>query len=290
MPFDRAILETAIQASGGGKQPEDQVNGLLVKLRALEAADGRYGALLNALANVNDEGNLRSLIFEATFAYQFEAAGMVLEYEVKQAPGQPSSIDFRLNATSGQSVFFELRLLQQDQATADEIATQLRTNKQYAVMKDGRAEADEIIRLQSIILAKVQKPDGTPIKFFDAGPGVVNIVVVAISDILLETADMYDCILSMYGDSEVPVLCRRGVFGMFQDVKDADPAEFQAFGARFGHAKGILHGVLFLFRPRGSGVLDYQLQQFLVWNRALVSQMSVTALEEQMAQALPKKE
>ncbi|MFM0347306.1 hypothetical protein [Paraburkholderia sp. RL17-347-BIC-D] len=289
MPFDRATLEAAIEALGGGKQPDDQVGGLLVKLHVLEAA-GRYGPLLVALANANDESNFRSLVLETTFAYQFEASGMALDYEVKQVPDQPSSIDFRLSATSGESVFFEVRLLQQDRATVDEIAAQLKANKQYAVVKDGRAEADEIIRLQSTILAKVQKPDGTPIKFLQAGPGVVNIVVVAISDILLETADTYDCVLAMYGNSEVPEPCRRGMFGMFQDVKDADPPDFRAVAARFAHLKGILHGVLFLFRPRGAGVLDYQLEKCIVWNRGLVSVESVTALAGQIARALPAKE
>lgn len=289
MPFDRTTLEGAIQAFGGGKQPDDQVEGLLAKLHVLEAK-GRYGLLLNALADTNDESNFRSLVLEATFAYQFEVAGMALEYEVRQAPDQPSSVDFRLNATSGESVFFEVRLLQQDQATANDIAAQLKANKQYVVVKDGRAEAVDIIRLQSTILSKVQKSDGTPIKFLKAEPGVVNIVVVAVSDILLGTPDMYDCVLAAYGDSEVPEPCRRGVFGMFQDVKDADTAELQAFATRFEHCKGILHGVLFVFRPHGAGVLAYNLQQVMVWNRSLVSRTLGTSLMEQMARALPAKE
>ncbi|KWD09202.1 hypothetical protein WM34_31690 [Burkholderia ubonensis] len=187
MPFDRNVLEAAIEAFGGGKQSDDQVDGLLVKLDTLEVT-GHYGPLLNALSHANDEGNLRSLVLEATFAYQFEAAGMPLEYEVKQVPDQPSSIDFKMTTTSGKSVFFEVRLLQEDLATANEIATQLKANNQYTALKDGRAEADDIIRLQSIILSKVQRRDGTPIKFLLAGPSVVNIVVVAISDILLGTA------------------------------------------------------------------------------------------------------
>lgn len=81
-------------------------------------ATGRYDPLFNALAQANDESNFRSLILEATFSYQFEAAGMPLEYEVKQALDQPTPIDFKMNATSGESVFFEVRLLQGDLATA----------------------------------------------------------------------------------------------------------------------------------------------------------------------------
>ncbi|WP_157656419.1 hypothetical protein [Burkholderia ubonensis] len=77
---------------------------------------------------------------------------------------------------------------------------------------------------------------------------------------------------------------------MFQDVKDADTAEFQAFSTRFEHCKGILHGVMFVFRPRGAGVLAYNLQQVMVWNRSLVSRTLGTSLMEQMARALPAKE
>lgn len=65
MPFDGNVLETAIEAFGSGKQSDDQVDGLLLKLDTLEAT-GHYGPLLNALSHANDEGNLRSLLLEAT--------------------------------------------------------------------------------------------------------------------------------------------------------------------------------------------------------------------------------
>lgn len=77
---------------------------------------------------------------------------------------------------------------------------------------------------------------------------------------------------------------------MFQDVKDAGTAEFQAFATRFEHCKGILHGVLFVFRSRGAGALAHNLQQVMVWNRSLISRALGTSLMEQMAWALPAKE
>jgi hypothetical protein len=288
MPIDRPTLEGAIKASGGAQQPDDQVDGLLAKLRALEAT-GRYGALFKTLVKTNNKSNFLAFLLEATFAHQFETVNMPLEYEVKQTPDHPSSIDFKLASKSGDKVFFELQLQQQDQPTANVIARQLAAGPVYAVEKNGDSEVGEIFRLQSTILRKVQKADGTPIKFLQDGHGIVNIVVVCISDILLGTSDVYDCILSMYGDSEVPEHCRRGVFGLFQDPKAGDTEEFQSRAAKYAHIRRTLHGVLFIFRPDGSGVLDYRLQQFMVWNRNLLSKTQASLLMEQIAVALPVK-
>lgn len=289
MPIDRTTLEGAIKASGGAQQPSDQVDGLLTKLQTLEAT-GRYDALLKTLAKVNDKSNFLAFLLETTFAHQFEAAKMPLEYEVKQATDQHSSIDFKLTGKTADTVFFELQLQQQDQPTANDITKQLKANAFYAVVKDGAGEANDIFRLQSTILRKVQKPDATPVKFLRAGPSIVNIVVVCISDILLGTPDAFDCLLTLYGDPEVPEHCRRGVFGLFQDANGGDTEEIKARAAKYAYVKNTLHGVLFIFRPKGSGVLDYQLQQVMVWNRKLVSKDQAARLTEQIAAALPTKE
>ena len=286
MPIDRPTLEAAIHASGGAQQPDDQVDGLLAKLQVLEAM-GRYGALLKTLVNVNEKSNFFSFLLEATFAYQFEAAGMPLTYEVKQVSNQSTSIDFRLSAKTGESVFFELRLIQQDKGTADDIAKQLAVGSGYAVEKDGEGETVDIFRLQSTILSKVQRPNGTPIKFLQTGQGVVNIVVVCISDILLGAPDAFDCILTMYGDPAVPAHCRRGVFGLFQDVTTGSPEIHHVHAKKYTHIKKTIHGVLFLFRANESGVLDYHLQQNLVWNRRLVSPEQDEPLTKQIEAAMP---
>ncbi|WP_454730873.1 MULTISPECIES: hypothetical protein [Cupriavidus] len=288
MPIDRPILEAAIKASGGADQPDDQVDGLLAKLHALEVT-GRYGALFNTLARANDKSNFLAFLLEATFAYQFETAGMPLEYEVRQDSGQTSSIDFRLAGATGDAVFFELRLQQQDKSTADDIAKQLAAGQNYVAMKHGDDEAEEIFRLQSTILSKVQKSDGTPVKFLKVVPGVVNIVVICISDILLGMPDGFDCKLAMYGDPDVPEHCRRGVFGLFQDTNAGDSEEIRTRAAKFQHIKATLHGVLFLFRPNGVGALDYQLQQVMVWNRSLVSKTQASTLMGQFSAAIPAK-
>ncbi|MCX8492445.1 MAG: hypothetical protein ORN54_15415, partial [Cyclobacteriaceae bacterium] len=187
------------------------------------------------------------------------------------------------------TVYFELQLQQQDKPTSDGINKQLETGPSYSVVKDGPGEAGDIFRLQSTILRKVQKPDGTPVKFSHVGPGILNIVVVCISDILLGMPDIFDCLLTLYGDSEVPGHCWRGVFGLFQDANIADTDEFRARAVKYAHVKSTVHGVLFLFRPKGSGGLDYQLQQIMVWNRCLASADQAKGLTEQISEALPVK-
>jgi len=285
MPIDRPTLEAAIKASGGAEQPADQLDGLLAKLLALEAT-GRYGALLKGLAASNDKSNFLAQLLESTFAHQFEAVGMPLDYEVKQVADQTSSIDFMLKANTGDAVYFELRLLQQGKAVADDIAKQLADGNTYVAAMNGEDEQDEILRLQNIVLSKVESK-GKPIKFVRTGDGVVNIVVVCISDILLGTPDVQDCLLATYGDPEVPAECRRDVFGLFQSLTAEYPEHIQKAAANFAHIKATVHAVLFLFKPQGAGVLDYSLQQVLVWNRSLTTNVQALPLAEQFAKALP---
>lgn len=286
MSFDRATLEIAIAASGGVAQPDDQVNGLFAKLQILEAT-GRYASMLKSIANANDRGNFLSLLLEATFAHQFESNGIRLDYEVKQDTIDGTSIDFALKLDDGRTAYFELRLLQQDQATAKDIAEQLTNAGLYAVAKDGADEQKEILKLQSIVLSKVQDKNDNPLKFLKVDSSVVNIVAVCVSDILLGAVDNYDCMLATYGDPAVPEECRRGVFGLFQDVQQEYPPEIQVAAKRFAHLKATIHAVLFLFRPSGSGVLDYQLQQVLVWNRGLMMEPRARPVCERVFKAIP---
>ncbi|NUZ08665.1 hypothetical protein [Piscinibacter koreensis] len=285
MPIERATLVEAISASGGAVQPDDQVDGLLAKLRALEAT-GRYASLLKGISSANDKSNFLSLLLEATFAYQFESRGLSLDYEVKQGASEGSSIDFGLKLGDAGAAYFELRLLQQDQATATKIAQQLTDAGLYAVIKDGVDEQREILKLQSIVLSKVEDKHGKPTKFLKVDPGAFNVVAVCVSDLLLGMADLHDCILATYGDPEVPEECRRGIFGLFQDLKPVYPAEIQVAAKRFAHLKATIHAVLFLFKPNGSGILDYSLQQLLVWNRALTTEADAGALNDALCAAI----
>lgn len=286
MPMDRRKLEDAITASGGGGQPDDQVEGLLARLTALEET-GKYRSLIKSIAAANNKSNFLASLFEANFAWQFEAAGMPLVYEVTQVAVQSSSIDFKLGAVAGDTVYFELRLLQQDQTTADGIASQLSNSACYAVRKDGEDERKEVLRLQRTILQKVQKHDGTPIKFLKTGAGMINIVVVAVSDIILGAVDPMDCLLAACGDPAVPMLCRRGVFGLFQQGSPDDREEMRAVALSFSHIRATLHGVLFAFRAEDSGVLDYGIEQVMVWNSNLIDQARARPLAAQISTALP---
>ncbi len=286
MPFNRATLEAAIAASDGAEQSSAQVGGLLAKLQALDAV-GCYGQLLKAIARANDKNNFLALVLEATFAHQFEAQGISLDYEVKQEPASGSSIDFGMRLDEGQAAYFELRLLQQDRAIAQSIEQQLEKTGAYAVALGGGDEQRAVLKVQSTVLSKVEDKDGRPVKFLKVDDGALNIVVVCISDIMGGTADLYDCILATYGDPEVPAICRRQVFGLFQDVQPDYPEHVQKAAARFAHIKATLHGVLFLFREKEAGPLDYPLEQVLVWNRALTSKETTRVASERIYAAIP---
>lgn len=286
MPIDRPSLEAAILASSGVKQPDDQVTALMTKLDLLEVS-GRYGGLLRSVRAANHKWNFLSALLEVTFAYQFETAGVPLEYEVRQEPDQPGTIDFRMMASTGDAVFFELRLLQQDERTTADIAEQLAAKKEFAVAMDGEAERDAVVRLQGAILQKVQRKDGTPIKFVRAGDGVINIVVVGVSDLLLGTVDAWDCVLATSGDGAVPPECRRGVVGLFQPQSAADLEESRARIASFAHIRSTIHGVLFLFRAADGGVLDYRLEQVMAWNQGLVPEERARSLMNDISAVLP---
>ena len=288
MPIDRGTLEAAINASGGVQQPDDQVSALLAKLDLLEAR-GRYGGLLKAVCASNNKWNFLASLLEVTFAHQFETAGVPLDYEVRQEPDQPGTIDFRMTASNGDAVFFELRLLQQDEKTTADIAQQLDAKQEYAVAMDGEGERNAVVRLQGAILQKVQLKDGTPIKFVQAGSHVVNIVVVGVPDLLLGTVDAWDCVLAACGDGAVPAECRRGVVGLFQTSNAGDPSEMQIRVASFAHIRATIHGVLFVFREAGAGVLDYRLEQVMVWNSSLVAEDRARFLMTNIAAVLPSR-
>src|SRR5260370_22751487 len=176
MPFERDSLLNAIRASGGKSTALDEADALYTKLQYLDGT-GRYGQLLSNLSSANDKSNFLALALEATFAYQLEQSGVSLQYEVRQDDSGDSSIDFLAPTISGNRVFFELRLLQERASIAAKIAHQLQTSQIYRMVLNAIDEANEIIRLQSAILEKVQRADGTPHKFIAPCDGSLNVVV-----------------------------------------------------------------------------------------------------------------
>jgi hypothetical protein len=287
MPLTRATLQSAITASGGGMHLENEIDALLAKLSALEAK-GRYQTLLKRIETANDKNNFLALVLEATFAYQFERAGLALEHEVKQKPDEAGSIDFALKMTAGDIAFFELRLLQQDQPTGEAIAAQLRDLGISKVLKGGDDEQKEVLRIQGTLLTKVENKNGQPIKFREVRNEHINLVAIAISDILLGVPDDYDCLLATCGDPAVPQWCKRGVFGVFQQPKPDDPEEWQRAAARFAHFRNTIHGVLFLFRAGAPNIVNYALEQVLVWNRNLIEAPRAQRIDDQIRAAIPR--
>lgn len=284
--MDRATLLAAIKNSGGAEQPDDEVGRLLEKLTHLDQTR-KFGRLMNAVASANDKNNFLASVLEATFAFQFESARLPLEYEVRQDEDNNSSIDFLRKTASGISVYFETRLLQQENATVLAIDAQLQQSPFYQVAMDGQDEHDAIVRLQGVILSKVQKRDGTPTKFLRVAPDIVNLVVIDVSDLILGTIDLDDCLLATHGDPAVRDEHRRGIFGLFQEPLAEYPERIQAVAKTFEHMRRTLSGVLFLFRSRGSGVLDYQLEHYLMWNPRLIDQDRAKAICAEVEVAIP---
>lgn len=271
--LNKQALIDAIGRSGGKQHALDEADALWAKLDCLQQTH-RYGLLLSQLAKANNKSNFLALALEVNFAYQFESQGLELTYEVKQDAQKKSSIDFLRTTPDGDSVYFELRLLQQTKSIAESISAQLHKCKMYRVALDGQGEQGEIVRIQNIILSKVQDKNGNPTKFFSNAANAVNIVVVDATSSILGAFDFHDCMLATHGDPCVKEIFRRQVFGLFQEDKPEYPQYIHELAAKYAHIRGRLHGVLFLFKKRDTGILAYQLEQYLMWNAALIDAAS----------------
>lgn len=287
--MDKQALTDAIGRSGGKQNALDEADALWGKLVCLKKA-GRYGLLLSQLAKANDKSNFLALVLEANFAYQFESQGLELTYEVKQDPQYKSSIDFVHKVPSGDSVYFELRLLQQTQSITDSIKAQLQKCQMYSVVMGGQDEQDEVVRIQNTVLSKVQDKHGNPIKFFSTSADAVNVVVVDATDSILGTIDFHDCKLATYGDPSVKEVYRRQVFGLFQADKAEYPLQIHALAAKYAHIRNTLHGVLFLFKKPDTGILAYQLEQYLMWNPTRIDETRARSICAEVIRAIPTRQ
>lgn len=275
-----------ITKSGWKGAWEEQIEGLLSKIRLLETK-GRYRKLLTSLSAANDRNNLLASVLEATIAFQFESAGIELKYEIRQDPDKGGSIDFCWKTATGRTAYIEVRLLQQDRATADSIADQLQIANAYRIAKNGQDEMQDIVRVQRAILEKVQKAEGVPTKFVTTNPNEINIVAVDASQIILGAFDTDDCKLVALGDPAVNSVCRRGIFGLFQEPIPVDPEFIQSRAQSFSHLRTTLHGLMFLFRRPQMDSFRYSLSQFLIWNRALIDERTAEAISNEIEVALP---
>jgi len=284
--LNKQTLIDTIGRSGGKQNALDEADALWVKLNCLQQTN-RYGLLLSQLAKANDKSNFLALVLEANFAYQFESQGLELAYEVKQDAQEKSSIDFLRMTPDGDSVYFELRLLQQTKSITDSISAQLQKCKMYRVAMDGQDEQGEIVRIQNTILSKVQDKNGNPTKFFSNAANAVNIVVVDTTSSILGTFDFHDCMLATHGDPGVKEIFRRQVFGLFQEDKPEYPKYIHELAAKYSHIRSSLHGVLFLFKKRDTGILAYQLEQYMMWNSALIDEARTRRIFADVTSAIP---
>jgi len=114
-------LQQIIQASGGGPFAQEYAEIVLTKVIRLERT-GSFGALFQQLRAAKNEGDLRGRLLEVNFADAFASQGILLDYGVKQ--GGSGDIDFRWRLPNVK-LFFEMKLLGQDQATKQSIDAQL---------------------------------------------------------------------------------------------------------------------------------------------------------------------
>jgi hypothetical protein len=154
----------------------------------------------------------------------------------------------------------------------------------YAISKDGEDERQDIVRVQKVILEKVQKKDGSSTKFLATHQDAVNLVAVDISQIILGTFDVDDC---FGGDPSVPTVNRREVFGLFQETEPAYPEFIQSLTQSFNHIKRTLHGVLFLFRLPKTELFNFSVERFLAWNPSLIKEDTAREICKEIETALP---
>ena len=285
--MDKNILHSIVEQFGGAD--DEEIEGLREKLNYI-GNTGRYDGLIKSISAANDKSNFLAAIFEATLAFQFESAQLPLEYEVKQDSDDDSSIDFLRRMDSGISIYIEARLLQQDAATEQSIKNQLESSNFYQIAMNGNDDRDSIIRLQSVILSKVQKKNGTPVKFLRVDKDIVNIVAINVSDLILGTIDIHDCLLSTCGDPYVDEMFKRGIFGLFQKALSGDSQEAHEIARSFVHVRNTLSGVLFLFKSSNSGSLNYELEQYFVWNRNLANDAHVEEVYSEIKRAIPMRQ
>lgn len=284
--MDRAVLELAITNSGGVVPAGEELAYVLEKIAVLEKT-GRYHGILDRLAKANVKSNFLATLLEVTYAHHFESSGMQLNPEVKQTPDTPGSVDFRYSYTGGH-LDFELRLIQQDSATTEQIHEQLNRKPFFQAGMGASEDLQTICRAQNIILSKIQHPsDGSPRKFAALQDGVINIVVVDTHDLFLGGIDVDDCRLIMFGDPSVPEENRRGAFGLFQEYEETFGAEIRDHCNRFAHACATLHGVMFLFCSPNSGVFDFGLRQYTMWNDRLIDRERRMAAMTEIQMAIP---
>ena len=268
---DRRRLANALSASGYSVKPgEYRLTPLAEKLDFLLKTN-HYSRLISGLLDANNGANLRSLVLEVTFAFQFESAGIPLRYEVRRRSDDETSIDFLCETESGAEFCIEMRLVQQRQILTTLFEQQLRESDYFGTILDGADDRAEILRLQRLILEKAVNPCGKRIKFESGGANSYNIVAIEMSELLLGMIDSADCLLATYGDPAVPQLAHRQMFGLFQEPRPEYPQYIHEIAARFIPFRQAIHAILFLKKKPPGSPIDYRLEYLLIHNRGIMS-------------------
>lgn len=226
---------------------------------------GRYNKLLKSLFRAIDRSEFGGYVFEALLAYDFESKGHKLEYEVKANCTVNTSVDFCYNLDAQERIHFELKLANRK----DEL----------------RADADEVIRLQHLILRACQDSKGRPIKFPSPEEGRYSFIVIHVSGLLDTMIRKIDCWLAMYGDVAVERPDRRGIFGLCQELSPNASESERNFYNKFKHFRSTIHGVLFVQNegnPHGPPYIDAELQYFLIGNCHLLNRQEGKSIIENL--------
>jgi hypothetical protein len=104
---------------------------------------------------------------------------------------------------------------------------------------------------------------------------------------ILGALDIHDCLLATQGDPGVEQAFRAGAFGLFQADRPEYPQHVHEVAAKYSHIRSTLHGVLFLFKRRRAGLLVYDLEQYLIWNPALIDRALATAVHADLCGVIP---
>lgn len=264
-------LASALNASGYPVDVEDdRLIPLATKLALLQHAE-RYSKLLSDLFSANNKANFQSLILEATFAFQFEKVGKLLNYEVRKRSDNETTIDFCRVRPTDRNLCIEMRLVHQRQWITDHFEQQLEHSDYFSITLDGNEDRAETVRLQRLILSKVQDENGRLIKFLREDSDSYSIVAVEVSEPHLGMTDHADCLLVTYGDPAVSVFERRKLFGLFQEDSPEYPQHIHDIADQFREFRTTVHAVLFLWKEPPASPVNFEIEFFLVGNKTLIS-------------------
>jgi hypothetical protein len=282
----RRQLADALSASGYSVKPdENRLTPLAEKLDFLQKTN-RYSRLISGLLDANNRANLRSLVLEVTFAFQFETAGMPLQYEVRQRPNDETSVDFRRQAESGKQLCIEMRLVQQRQVLTNLFEQQLRESDYFGTVLDDVDDRAETLRLQRLVLEKAVNSRGELIKFQPDSANSHNIIAIEVSELHLGMIDANDCLLACYGDPAVNALMRRHLFGLFQEPSQEYPRHIRDVAERFAPFRKTVHAVLFLRKVPPASPINYCLEYLIVHNRKLMTSDEVKNIACDISKAM----